>query len=113
MAPVVNRKDSMPARAQTLQQTFSDPWPDVLVSMRQWVREQLAFIGGAAKLQIEPSFSIAALQAARAEGRSLQPALDEFRCSLVQECGVEIPLPQPQQGLHPDGPHWIRLSYWK
>lgn len=103
----------MTARLTVISRDFEDRWPDALVTMHRWIREQVAMTGGAARYEVRISFSQAALLAARREGISLQPSLDEFRHSVEQECGIEIPRPDGEKGLRREGPHQIRFFYWR
>jgi hypothetical protein len=92
---------------------FDEGWPDALMAMHKWIRQQIALTGGAAGYEVQVSFSLASLIAARREGFAVQPAMDEFLQSVQRECGIEIPRPDGQQGLRKGGPHQVRFFYWR
>jgi hypothetical protein len=100
-------------RLTVMSREFNEGWPDALMAMHKWIREQIAMTGGAAGYEVRIAFSLPSLLAARRDGVSLQPALDEFRLSVMHECGIEIPRPDGRHGLRKDGPHQVRFFYWR
>jgi hypothetical protein len=96
-----------------LTREFDESWPDALMAMHRWIREQISMTGGASGYEVRIAFSLPSLLAARRNGFPLQPALDEFRQSVKLECGIEIPRPDGHQGLRKNGPHEVRFFYWR
>ena len=82
---------------------FYETWPDVLMVMHKWIREQISLSGGAARYEVQISLSLPDLLAARRSGFSMQPALDEFRQAVQRECGIVVLRPDEHQGLHENG----------
>lgn len=92
---------------------FEEAWPVVLTAMRIWIREQVAFTGGARRFEIELSLSQGKLLAEKGDGARIQPALDEFLAAIRRNHGIEIPRPSEGNGLHLEGPHRISFKYWR
>jgi len=103
----------MTSKPTVFAREFHEPWPDVLMAMRLWIREQVSLTGGAAQYEVQLSFSRPELLAARRSGIAMQPALDDFLRSVLREYGISIPRPDERQGLHEDGPHRVRFHYWR
>ena len=103
----------MTAKLTVVSREFDEHWPDALMTMHKWIRQQIAMTGGAARYEVRISFSLASLLAARRKGVALQPSLDEFRRTVEAECGIEIPRPDGARGLRREGPHQVRFFYWR
>lgn len=99
----------MPADAMTMQGEFNQPWPEVLIHIRDWIQYQVALIHYARRFEIHLRLSRELLTIALNDGKKLQPYFDDFRLEIANDFLCEIKL----ASLHDNGPHRIELSYWR
>ncbi len=64
----------------TIEKSFDDPWPEVLGTMTEWVKNQVITSGGGCRIEIVVSGPL--LLVAKREGEKLAPHFKKFRNTL-------------------------------
>lgn len=99
----------MPSDKITMSGEFGQPWPEVLIDLRDWIQHQAALAYRARRMQVRLSLSRALLNDAKARGKTLQPQFDTFRRKVAADFALDVEL----EGLHDSGPHKIEFSCWR
>ncbi|MES2940348.1 MAG: hypothetical protein V4864_21895 [Pseudomonadota bacterium] len=95
------------------QDSFTQPWPVVLVEIEAWIRLQAIQAGEMQQPVLEIRYSREDLRRAKAQGVSIQPAYGRFCEKLLRDWQITVARPEPGKSLH-DGPdHLVTFHYWK
>jgi len=99
----------MPNDKLTMSGEFGQPWPGVLIDIRDWIQHQAALAGSARRMEVRLNLSRALLNEAKARGKTLQPQFDNFRRKVAGDFALDIEL----EGLHDSGPHRVEFFCWR
>lgn len=100
----------MPNDKMTMSGEFGQPWPEVLIDIRDWIQHQAALVRRAQRMEMRLSLSRTLLNTAKAQGKALQPHFDNFCREINKDFALDI---KKDLDLHDSGPHRVEFFCWR